>query len=66
MANAGQMRDDQLAVIDMLCRCQLAAQRLGCRIVIHDADDIVRDTVVAVGLASVLLGDDATDDWDVP
>lgn len=56
------MLDDQLAVIDMLCRCQLAAKRLGCRIVIHDANDLVRDTVVAVGLASVLLDDDTTND----
>lgn len=60
------MLADQLEVIDLLCRCQLAARRLGCRIVIHDATDIVRDAVVAVGLASVLLDDDIRDGSDGP
>lgn len=55
------MNDDDLAIIDLLCRCQLAARRLGCRIVIHDATDCVRQAVSAGGLARVLLDDDARD-----
>lgn len=49
------MHDDDLAVIDLLCRCQLAARRLGCRIVIRDATDAVREAVAALGFDGILL-----------
>jgi len=60
------MIDDQFAAIDLICRGQLAARRLGCRIVIRDADDAVRDTVLAAGLAAVLLDEDHTHESNDP
>lgn len=52
------MDDDHFALIDMLCRCQLLARRLGCHILVHDAPDAVRDALTTVGLADVLLTED--------
>ena len=52
------MHDDDLAIIELLCRCQLAARRLGCRIVVHDATNAVCEAVVALGLDNILLDPD--------
>jgi hypothetical protein len=45
-----------LDAVDQLCRMQLAARRLGCRIVLADVDERLRDLITFLGIADVLLG----------
>jgi hypothetical protein len=44
-----------LAAIDRLCRMQLEARRLGCRIVLHDLDDQLHDLIIFTGVADLLI-----------
>lgn len=45
-----------LTTVEELCRLQLAARRLGCRILVHDASESLRDLIVSVGLGDIFLG----------
>jgi hypothetical protein len=40
-----------LAAVRQLCEWQLAARRLGCRILVPDASDSLRELIVLAGLA---------------
>ncbi len=52
------MSAGDLTAVEELCRLQLAARRLGCRILVHDASESLRDLIMLVGLADVLLADE--------
>lgn len=39
-----------LAAVDRLCRMQLEAHRLGCQIILGDADEQLRDLIAFVGI----------------
>jgi hypothetical protein len=42
-----------LAAVDRLCRMQLEAHRLGCRIILVDGDEQLRDLMAFVGIADL-------------
>ena len=62
------MERTDLAAIEELCRLQLAARRLGCRILVHDTNPSLRELIERVGLADVLLHDErpSSDDGTEP
>ncbi|MEO5901642.1 MAG: hypothetical protein ABIR68_16160 [Ilumatobacteraceae bacterium] len=45
----------ELALVDLLCRMQLMAMRLGCRIVVVEPTSELRDLIVLAGVDDVLL-----------
>jgi hypothetical protein len=45
----------ELALVDLLCRMQLMAMRLGCRIVIVEPSAELRDLIHLAGVDDVLL-----------
>lgn len=49
------MEEADLGTVEQLCRLQLAARQLGCRILVHDFSDPLRSLITGVGLADLLL-----------
>jgi hypothetical protein len=47
-----------MSTVEMLCRLQLVARRLGCTIRVHGAGAELRELVTLAGLAEVLLAED--------
>lgn len=45
----------ELALVDLLCRMQLMAMRLGCRIVVVEPTSELRDLIRLAGVDGVLL-----------
>lgn len=44
-----------LATVEELCRMQIVARTLGCRVVVHDASESLRDLITFTGLGHALL-----------
>jgi hypothetical protein len=49
--------EPDLAAVDALCRLQLAARRLGCRVTVHGASPELRRLLRFVGLDHLAVGD---------
>ncbi len=45
-----------LAAVDELCRLAVAADRLGCRVLLVDVDPALHDLLVLAGVDELLLG----------
>lgn len=53
-----------LATVEELCRMQLVARTLGCRVVVHDASESLRDLITFAGLDHALLPPSAEEPHD--